>query len=77
MVSSVADAPAMKGNKNRCVSQMANEIIEPFVLGKRTVTAVVSYDKQRPEHGTLHQPEHRPEPPGIKKSGHPIEEADD
>jgi hypothetical protein len=77
MVSSVADAPAMKGNKNRCVSQMANEIIEPFVLGKRTVTAVVSYDKQRPEHGALHQPEHWPNPPRVKKKGHPIEKTND
>lgn len=66
VVGAVTNSPAVIGHQNGRVSQMANQVVEPFVLGERTVAAVVTDDEQRPKHCALSEPKNRKEQPGIE-----------
>ena len=58
MVGAVADAPAVEGHQDRGVAQMTDQIIQPLLSRKGAVAAIVTYNKQRPEHSAGGQPKY-------------------
>jgi hypothetical protein len=77
VVGAVADAPAVEGNQNCRVANMADQIVEPTRSGKGAVTAVMADDKQGPKHRALRKPIDREKPPGIDRRSRKDETGDD
>lgn len=76
VVRPVANAPTVVWHQNRCVAEVPNQAVEPFLPRKRTVTTIMPDDKERPKHGALHQPENRKKPPRVDRVGDRIKRSD-
>lgn len=77
MVGAVANSPAVVRYQDRCMGQVANQVIQPLELRKRAVPAIMPNHKKGPEHRALHNPEEREKEPGIKTVGDRVESRND
>ena len=56
VVCAVGDSPAVVGDEDGRVEDMADDVVEPLGRGEAAVAAVVAEHEDRPEHGTLGDP---------------------